>query len=145
MKSYRFRLQVVARVRAIEERTCRDRFMLTLRELRRAEAQLRADKAALGTIQGPTGETTITAIVWASDHAGRLADAVRGDHEAVVLAQAVSAAARTAWSAAAKRSGLLDRLEDKELTRWRDEAARAEGAELDDLASARYGLLGTGR
>jgi flagellar export protein FliJ len=145
MKAYRFRLEVVARVRAIEERTCRDRFMMTLRELRQAEERLRADKEALATIEGPTGETTIEVIVWTSDQAGRLADAVRVGHEAVVVAEVASAEARTAWSEAAKRSGLLDRLEEKSRRRWQDEVARAEGAELDDMANSRYGLAGAGR
>lgn len=142
MRAYRFRLDVVARVRAIEERACRDRLMLASRDLRQAEARLRGAKTALTTIEGPTGETTISAIVWTSEQAGRMADAVREAHQAVVAAEEASAVARRAWAVAAQQSGLLDRLEDRTRRLWRDEFVRTEAAELDDVANARHGRLG---
>jgi hypothetical protein len=145
VKAYRFRLASVARIRAIEERLCRDRLMTSLRDLRRARESEHAAKVAMAAFEAPTGEITIGEVIWAGDQAERLAESVRARHQAVTVAEAASIEARRAWNAAAKRSGVLDRLDEQARARWRDEVMRAESAELDDLANGRHGLAGAGR
>ncbi len=145
MKAYRFRLAAVARIRAIEERVCRDRFVTAVRDLRRAREAERAAKVALAALEAPAGVVMMSDLLWTSDQAERLADAVLANHETAVLAEAASVAARRAWEAAAKRSGVLDRLDEHAFARWRDEFLQAEAAELDDLSAARHGWLGAGR
>ena len=145
MKAFHFRLATVARIRALEERVAADRFMVAQRVLRQHESAARAAEVELGTLEAPQGMTTMAALHWVADQADRLADAVRVCHENVAAAESACQEARAAWDVAVRRSGVLERLGEQELARWRHETLRAEAAELDDLSLARHRLTGVGR
>jgi flagellar export protein FliJ len=145
MKSYRFRLATVARIRALEERVAGDRFRLALRDLRYAREREHAATAALAALEAPTGLTTMASLVWIGDQGERLAASLRECREAVTGAESLCVEARRGWDEAAKRSGVLERLNEQGRARWRVEMAREEGAELDDLSHARHRSVGVGR
>ena len=145
MKAFHFRLATVARIRALEERVAAERFMAAQRTLRQHEASVRAAEAELGALAPPQGMTTMAALHWVADQADRLADALRVCHENVAAAESACREARAAWDVAVRRSGVLERLGEHELIRWRAETLRAEAAELDDLSLARHRLAGVGR
>ncbi len=83
MKAYRFRLASVARVRALEERVARERFMSALRDLRRAEEAVGAAERALRSLEMPEGTMTVADLVWLGDQAARLSDAVQARRQEV--------------------------------------------------------------
>ncbi len=145
MKAFHFRLATVARIRALEERVARDRFMVALRVLRDHESSVRAAETELGALEAPRGMTTMAAFHWVADQADRLADTVRVCRENVVAAESACREARQAWDGAVRRSGVLERLAEQERSRWRTEILRTEAAELDDLSQARHRLVGVGR
>ena len=144
MKAFHFRLATVARIRALEERVAADRFMTAQRVLRQAEESVRAAEVALAMLEGPQGTSTMAAHLWVGDQAERLAEALSVCREELAAAQSVCAEARTAWDGAVRRSGVLERLGEQELARWRSETLREEAAELDDLALSRHRLIGVG-
>jgi flagellar export protein FliJ len=142
MKAYTFRLGSVARVRALEERVARERFVLTLRDVRRAEVAAEAAVSALHAFEVPQGTMAAGEFLWIGDQAGRLSESVQACRQAVVDATSACAASRAAWNQAAKRSGVLERLDEQERARWRADMLRGEAAELDDLAMVRRGWSG---
>jgi hypothetical protein len=95
MRAYHFRLATVARIRALEERLARDRFMEVLRDLRRARETESAALASLVALKPPTGVVTIETVQWTADQAERLSESVRACHEAVVVALLASVEATT--------------------------------------------------
>jgi flagellar export protein FliJ len=145
VKAFHFRLATVARIRALEERMAADRFMAAQRALRQAEESVRAAELALATLEAPRGTTSMAAHLWIGDQAERLAETVRVCLESVATARSACAEARAAWDVAVRRSGVLERLGEQELARWRSEILREEAAELDDLSLSRHRLLGVGR
>jgi flagellar export protein FliJ len=145
VKAFHFRLATVARIRALEERVAADRFMAAQRLLRRAEESLGAAEMALAMLEAPEGTSTMAAHLWVGDQAERLAETVGVCREKVVAAQSDRAEARAAWDVAVRRSGVLERLGEQEMARWRSEVLREEAAELDDLSLARHRLIGVGR
>ena len=145
MKAYHFRLATVARIRALEERVAADRFRVAQRDLRQARESAQAAWNALATLEAPTGVSEMTAFVWLGDQADRLSESVRVSSEKVAEAEVACAEARLAWDVAVRRSGVLERLAEQGLARWRSEALREEAAELDDLSLVRHGRLGVGR
>jgi flagellar export protein FliJ len=145
VKAFHFRLATVARIRALEERMAADRFMATQRTLRNAEESRRAADLALASLEAPRGTTSMATHLWVGDQAERLAETLRTCLENVVAAQSACAEARGAWDVAVRRSGVLERLGEQELDRWRSEILREEAAELDDLSLSRHRLIGVGR
>jgi len=145
MRAYRFPLATVARIRALEERLARERFMVALRDLRRAQDAHKEAAAALAALGAPTGPTTMGEVHWIQSQAERLSEQVQRSREVVVGAVSTRDEASGAWRVALKRSSVLERLDARSLARWRDEVQRGEVAELDDLANARYGLVGGSR
>jgi flagellar export protein FliJ len=145
VRAYQFRLAAVARIRALEERVAADRFMVAQRDLRRAQEMVRLADAALGGLEAPSGVITTSELAWTHDQAGRLAEAARARRHNMAAAELACVQARSEWSTATRRSGVLERLHAQGLARWRDEAMRQEAAELDDLSHARHGLAGAPR
>jgi flagellar export protein FliJ len=145
VRAYRFRLATVARIRALEERVAAERFMVALRDLRKAEESRRAAEVALSALEAPTGLTTMAAMTWVGDQAERLADSLAGCRASVTEAASWCAEARAAWDVAARRAGVLERLDEHGLARWREETLRQEAIELDDLSLARHGAIGVRR
>jgi flagellar export protein FliJ len=145
VKTYHFRLATVARIRALEERVAAERFMTAQRDLRQARESARAAWNALAALQAPQGEVEMSTFIWLGDQADRLSESVRLCSEKVAEAEAACAQARAAWDVAVRRSGVLERLGEQGLVRWRSESQREEAAELDDLSLARYGQVGARR
>lgn len=139
MKSYRFPLATVLRIRLLQERLARDTFMLAQRDLRAAEEVRREAHERLAALTAPRGATSIDEVRWLSDQAERLARALAEADEALTGAIVRRGEANSAWHVARRRAGALERLDDKANARWRDEMMRFEVAELDDLANARHG------
>jgi flagellar export protein FliJ len=142
MKAYRFRLGSVARVRALEERVARERLMVALRDVRHAEEAAEAAQRALEALAMPEGTVTAADLVWLGEQAERLSDAVQARRRALAAAVSSREAARVAWSAAAKRAEVLERLDVQARAQWSADLLRQEGAELDDLAMVRRGWTG---
>jgi flagellar export protein FliJ len=145
VKAFHFRLATVARIRALEERVAANRFMAAQRVLRHEEEAVRAAKVALATLEAPRGTTSMATLLWVGDQAERLAETLDACCERVIAAQAVCAEARGIWDVAVRRSGVLERLGEQELARWRSESLREEAAELDDLSLSRHRLTGVER
>jgi flagellar export protein FliJ len=139
VKSYRFPLATVLRIRLLQERLARETFMLAQRDLRAAEEVRREAHERLAALAGPGAVTSIDEVRWLADQAERLARALREADEALTAAIAHRGEANSAWHVARRRAGALERLDDKAIARWRDEMTRVEVAELDDLANARHG------
>jgi flagellar export protein FliJ len=145
MRAYRFRLATVARVRSLEERVARDRFMAALRTRRDAEESERDARSALGALEAPQGSMTVADVVWLGDQAERRSASLRACRERLTAARSRCAEARQAWNDAAKRASVLERLDDEGRAQWRRDALRHEVAELDDLAQVRHGRGGADR
>jgi len=141
MKVYRFSLETVMRIRALEERLAREHLMLAQRNLRHAHGVFEAAQASLAALTVPTGPTTMGDLCWIGDQADRLAEEVRICHEVVAAAESAREGFSQAWHLARKRLGALERLNVEGLARWKDESQRQEVAELDDVANVRHGLV----
>lgn len=138
MKSYRFRLASVARIRALEERVARNRLMVDLRDLHYAKEMERSANASLAALDPPVGIISIAEVRWIEDQAERLSDSMRSCQERVRAAESACKESRQAWNEATKRASALARLERQEYANWRAEVLREEIAEMDDLSSARH-------
>jgi hypothetical protein len=138
MKVYTFRLGVVARIRALEERVARERFMLATRDRRLAEEREREAAAQLARLVPLTGDVLASEVLWSGAQSERQAVIVRERHEEVVRTSLLRDEAHEAWSVASKRAGVLERLREQGVARWRDDLLGEEAAELDDLSNARF-------
>jgi hypothetical protein len=138
LKSYRFRLANVARIRALEERIARERFLTSLRELRRAQSAYRAAREALWASTPLDGVVSSADVLWSFDQAERRA---RRESECLAewtLAAEVNDADRERWREAAKRARALERLDERARIAWLNDYRREEALELDDAVNARY-------
>ena len=144
MKVYQFPLATVERIRILEERLARENLVTSLRELKNAQAANEAAHTSLRAMAAVSGVVTMADIQWLDDQRERLAESLRICSEKLSRAQATSSDARVAWGAASKRASVLERLDEQSAATWRDEVTRAEVAESDDLATARYRIAGAG-
>lgn len=144
MKVYQFPLATVERIRILEERLARENLVTSLRELKNAQAANEAAHTSLRAMAAVSGVVTMADIQWLDDQRERLAESLRICGEKLSRAQATSSDARVAWGAASKRASVLERLDEHSAATWRDEVTRAEVAESDDLATARYRIAGAG-
>jgi flagellar export protein FliJ len=142
VKVYRFSLEIVMRIRAIEERLAREKLVTAQRDLRRARGAYVAAETAIATLAAPTGPITVGEVRWIGEQADRLADEVRVRRQVVVAAASTRDEARDSWHAARKSLGTLERLDLQGLARWKNEVAREEVSEMDDLANTRHGSQG---
>jgi flagellar export protein FliJ len=138
VKSYRFRLANVARIRALEERIARERFLTSLRALRHAELSYRRAREALTQSAPLTGVVSSNDLRWSFDQAERRSRAVQECLAECVRAKEVNDADRERWREAAKRSRALERLDERARIAWLDDYRREEALELDDAVNARY-------
>jgi len=142
VKAYRFSLDTVMRIRALEERLVRERLILVQRDLRLAQDAYRQAEASLEALAAPTGQTTMDKICWIGDQATRLSEEVRVSGEELVAAASTHDEVSHLWHETRKRLGTLERLDSEGRAQWKREIQRHEVAELDDLANARHGLIG---
>lgn len=142
MKTYRFRLRSVTRVREIQERIARERLMTSLRDLRRAQDLEKRKVAELASFEAPTGTVRMGDLLWAADQADRLAEQVRLSTDNRVAAARTCDESRAAWNVSVKGLDVLQRLEEQSFETWCDDVAREMGAELDDWANTRHRPIG---
>ncbi len=138
MKSYRFRLANVARIRALEERIAREQFLTSLRALRQSEAAYRRAHQALTDSAPVHGVVSSADLQWCADQAERR---LRAEQECLaewIRATEVNDGDRERWREAAKRSRALERLDERARIAWLDDYRREEALELDDAVNARY-------
>lgn len=142
MKSYRFRLATVARIRALEEHVARERFLTSLRAARQAESAYRLAHAALVGAPPLSGVITADELHWSLEQADRQARIERDCLDVWKNAADVNARDRENWQEAAKRARALERLDERARIEWLNEYRREETIELDDVVNARYVPLG---
>ena len=138
MKSYRFRLANVARIRALEERIARERFLTSLRALRQAEMAYRRARDALMDSVPLSGVVSSDDVQWSLDQSERLARVEQECRDECVGAAEVNDGDRERWREAAKRARALERLDERARIAWLDDYRREEALELDDAVNARY-------
>jgi hypothetical protein len=138
VKSYRFRLANVARIRALEERIARDRFLTSLRELRRAEAAYHRAHEALKESAPLSGTVSADDVHWSLDQAERRARVEKECLAEWARAADLNKVERERWREAAKRSRALERLDERARIAWLEDYRREEALELDDAVNARY-------
>ncbi len=140
MKRFRFRLEAVRGLRALAERSARERFGAAQRRVAAALADLRAAEErrlrlaeALATSRGGTFRP--------ADQVGgllALQEAERAERESAkrhAEARLAGERAREEWLAARRRLQVVERLEERARHAHREAAEKAEQAMLDELAS----------
>lgn len=137
MKSYRFRLESVLRVRQLQERAAAQRLAVAVRTLHDAEAELVRAERSLEGLAAPTGRLSVGAVEWAHGQSDRMAEATRHRADEMQAAEEAARQARELWGGARQRTATLERLDDRHLALWRSEFDRSEAAVLDDLATRR--------
>jgi len=140
VRAFRFRLESVARVRQLQERLAAEQLALATRELRAAQARCADIRAATKQLTFPEGPSQMAALLWVHDQSARLSDLLRQREAQAAQAEAGADRARGAWLEAERRCRALRRLEERKRERWQLDADRADGAELDDMATVRFGI-----
>lgn len=143
MKGFQFRLARLKRVRLVEERASRERFVATERRAREAEdAVLRAEEdvqAAGIELRAEQSKGTVSpvGVLTALDAVARLRDRVevlRGRAEPL---RAAAEAERAEWNDRRRDLRGLERLEDRDRERWWAEIGRREALIMDEVAGLR--------
>ncbi|MBI5363000.1 MAG: flagellar export protein FliJ [Planctomycetes bacterium] len=143
MKGYHFRLARLMRVRDVEERTAKERFLAADRIAREAEdAVVRARDAvrdAEGDLRAAQADRALspTRVLTTLDALAGLRARVRVLHERSLPLRAAAEVERAAWSERRRDLRGLERLEDRDRERWRAEEGRREARTLDEVAAMR--------
>ena len=127
------------RIRLLEERLARERLLVAARDVRHAIDAIDVIDASIGQLTLGDEPTSIGHLRWVADQAERLATQREGARASLAHARETREAASRTWTAARRRAEVLERLRAEGVARWRDEMAREEAAELDDLATIRHG------
>lgn len=137
MKAYRFRLATVERIRELEERVARDAFMTAVRAVREArglEEVAHRDLLAHDSLHGVVSGEDVRFHV---EQAERLAATLEERREIRRQRERDALASRERWDVASRRATVLARLDEDAHQRWRQDVAREEVAEADDLTTSR--------
>lgn len=145
MRSYRFRLANVARIRALEERIARERFLTSLRALRQAQAAHRRAREALADSVPLSEVVSSRDVQWSLDQSERRARVEQECRAECERLAGVNDGDRERWREAAQRARALERLDERARVAWLDDYRREEARDLDDAANARYAPLGAGQ
>ncbi len=140
MRAYRFRLEEVARVRALQERLAGHSLADATAGLRRAEGALASARASLAALDAPQGETSPGAVSWTRDQSDRMGATRLLRTRDVDEAVEEVASARQAWERARKRCAMIERLDARQRALWQEEFDRSEAKALDDLVATRYAI-----
>lgn len=138
MKSYKFRLASVARVRRLQEEIAKNNLMIALRDLNRAILVERQCIDEIRSFEMPIGKLFGAELQWGFCQQQRLHDRLNSAHVQVLKAQSDSASLRGQWLAANKQYEVLERLDAKKRLVFNEELVRLEAGELDDLSNARF-------
>lgn len=143
MKGYHFRLARLKRVRDVEERTARERFLAADRRASDAEdAVARARDAvcaAEGDLRAAQSSRTLSPahVLTALGAVAGMRERARVLHDRSLPLRAAAEAERGAWSERRRDLRGLERLEDRDRERWRAEEGRREALALDEVAAMR--------
>jgi len=140
MKRFRFRLEAVLGLRALAERSARERFGAAQRRLADALADLRAAEQRRLDLADALAGSRSGSFRPADQVGGLLAlqEAERGERDAAkrhAEARLAGERAREEWLAARRRLQVVERLQDRARRAHREAADKAEQALLDELAS----------
>jgi len=137
VKAYSFRLAAVARVRQLEDGVAAQQLATASAGVTRAKHGLDRATELLEQLEVPEGSLAVQEVHWAQDQADRMAESRRAHLTALEAAEAERTVARERWLATRRRCAVLERLDDRRRGEWQTEFDRAEGKELDDVASVR--------
>lgn len=140
MKRFRFRLESVRALRALAERSARERFGAAQQRLAAALSELRAAEERRLALADALAASRSGSFRPADQVGGLLAlqAAQQAEREAGrrhAEAQAASQRAREEWLAARRKLQVIERLEERARRAHRDAAEKAEQTLLDELAS----------
>ncbi|WP_412069070.1 hypothetical protein [Rubrivirga sp. IMCC43871] len=134
---FRFPLDPVLRLRERSVDTARETLGTAVATRRTAEAIADRAAQAFDAALAPTDTTTVAAFGGQAAHRDRLRRAEAATAAAAERALADEREARTALASALRQHQAVDALRDAAAETHRADAARAEIAELDDLATLR--------
>lgn len=138
MRRYEFRLHAVLRARRAQEDIARQSLALANRSLREAQRHLGAERIRYEALEPTVGlgdwPEARRERSWCDLAAASVAHATRCFEDLAVVA----ADRQAAWREAARRVAVLERLDDRRRADHALWAARADGAEIDDLVTARF-------
>lgn len=143
MKGFQFRLARLQRVRSVEERAARERFVTAEHLARAAEdAVLAAEEDVRGAEAELRAEQSSTAVspsrvLTALDALARLRERVQLLRDRAKPLRASAEAERTHWSERRRDLRGLERLEDRDRERWWTEAGRRDALAMDEVAGLR--------
>ena len=133
MRRFRFRLASVLRLRAQVERTARKELAAVMAEVNTLQQQLDAAQQALADCADQASRTDAVGQLARALEGGMRRHAWRLERQREQAEQRLEAA-RVDYAGKARELKTLQRLRDNEHELWRQEALRAEQAELDELA-----------
>lgn len=145
VRSYRFPLATVMRIRQLEERLALEELLVVQRELRRSQDAYRAasdaleDRAALGA------PVVSDELRWRYDQTARLSAAAQVLADRLLATASHRDEVALSWKDARQRAEILARLNLDARAQWRASVARAETAEADDVTTARRSWTGAPR
>jgi flagellar protein FliJ len=137
VKSYRFRLDAVLRVRRLQERVTTQQLAAAFRDLDRAQSESALARRSLEAMDAPAGRVTIGAFEWAQAQSTRMSETARERADAVESAAEAARQANEAWGSARQRTATLERLDERHAALWQKEFEHSEAAILDDLTTRR--------
>ena len=144
MKKFRFRLETVLKLRRMAEDAKKRAVGDLLNEIhghQRAAVEMDAAIAAAGRDLKQRHVSGKIDLGWVGNyqaHVGHLRRSIAQRVEMVTQLQQRLAGARRELSEAAKQTKILEKLREKRKQRYDDELSRAEGNELDDVATRSF-------
>jgi flagellar biosynthesis chaperone FliJ len=138
VKRYRFRLEAILHLRVAEEELARAALVRAEQELRTALIGRDAELARYRALQ-PSPGVVAEAVFQGEELASSLAaGSLRvAEHQVGLVAEA-AARARVAWSEAARRVAVLERLDQRRRAEHEDDERRADVRTVDDIVTARW-------
>ena len=143
MKGYQFRLARLMRVRDVEERIAKERFLAADRIAREAEDAVvdarEAVRSAEDDLRATQAQQSLSPsrVLAALDLIAGLRARVRALHERSLPLRAAAEVERAAWGERRRDLRGLERLEDRDRERVRAEEGRREALTLDEVAAMR--------
>lgn len=137
MRAYRFRLDSVLRVRALQQRVAAQQLAVAAGELHRARAELDQALRSLSALSAPTGHLTAHAVHWSQAQSERMSGTASERSVDVATAEEAARQATQVWGRARQRTVALERLDERHFALWQTDFDRAEIFVLDELTTAR--------
>lgn len=140
MKKYRFRLEVVLRVRRIEEERAMGELLLANRALADADAELERRLDHYREVAQPTGSLPHAEYLKVRSLQDVAAAGVVAAGAARLMAEAEADRKRDLWAAAATKVRALERLDERRRDEHAAEVLHQETIVLDEVATSRLAV-----